>query len=107
MCHGCIADFFEDSASTAFTWGYLISKANEDIFEAKQSHLLVATAICGIGATRQMGSHIKATIGVGNDVEAVKTLVAVVSRLATWAGKPFTVPDVDALAQQIKQALKA
>ncbi|CZR66559.1 uncharacterized protein PAC_16460 [Phialocephala subalpina] len=100
--------YFPDlyGASTAITWGYLISKANEEIFEMKESHLLVLTTICGLGATRQMGSHIKATIGIGNTVANVKTLISVVSRLAIWAEKPFKVPDVDALAEQVRQAAK-
>jgi hypothetical protein len=93
-----------DGASTAITWGYLISKANEEVFEMKESHLLVMTTICGVGATRKMGSHIKATIGLGNAVANVKLLISVVSRLAVWADKPFKVPDVDALAEQVRQA---
>lgn len=96
-----------DGASTAFTWGYLISKANREVFEMQESHLLVLTAICGLGATRQLGSHIKATIGIGNAVAKVKILLSVVSQLAVWADRPFKVPDVDALAEQVRQAAKA
>lgn len=101
--------YFPDlyGASTAITWGYLISKANEEVFEMKESHLLVLTTICGLGATRQMGSHIKATIGIGNTITNVKLLISVISRLAVWADKPFKVPDVDALAEQVRQAAKA
>jgi hypothetical protein len=73
----------------------------------KESHLLVLTTICGLGATRQMGSHIKATIGIGNGIEKVKALISVVSRFAFWADKPFNAPDVDALAEQVRQAAKA
>lgn len=70
----------------------------------KESHLLVMTTICGVGATRQMASHIKATIGIGNAVANVKLLISVLSKLAVWAEKPFKVPDVDALAEQVRQA---
>lgn len=96
----------KDNASTAFTWGYIISHANEEIFEVQESHLLVTTAICGLGAKRQMGSHIKATIGIGNDVSNVKKLLGVVEKLATWAGRPVTMPNVDALAKQVEEAAK-
>jgi hypothetical protein len=54
-----------------------------------------------------MGSHIKATIGIGNIITNVKLLISVVSQLAVWADKPFKVPDVDALAEQVRQAAKA
>lgn len=99
--------YVADNASTAFTWGYIISKANEEVFEMRESHLLVLTAICGLGATRQMGSHVKATIGIGNPPSVVKLLISVVSRLAVWADKPFKIPDVDALAEQVRQVAKA
>jgi len=69
-----------------------------------QSHLLVLTAICALGATRQMGSHVKATIGIGNPVASVKLLVSVVSELAIWAERPIQTPDLDALADQVKEA---
>ena len=95
------------NASTAFTWGYIISKANDEVFEMRESHLLVLTAICGLGATRQMGSHVKATIGIGNPPSVVKILITVVSRLAVWAERPFKIPDVDALAEQVRQTTKA
>jgi hypothetical protein len=95
----------QDNASTAFTWGYIISKANEEVFGMRESHLLVLTAILGLGATRQMGSHIKATLGIGNPVDSIKVLVSVVSKLAVWAGKPFKAPDVDALAEQVRQSV--
>ncbi|KAG9243371.1 hypothetical protein BJ878DRAFT_583243 [Calycina marina] len=99
--------YFTDlfNASTNFTWGYLISKANEEVFEMRQSHLVVAAAITALGVTRQTRSHIKASIGIGNSVDAVKDMVSMVSKIAIWAGRPFSTPDVDALAEQIKQAL--
>lgn len=72
----------------------------------QESHLLVLTAICGLGATRQMGSHIKATIGIGNSVKSVKKLLEVVEKLSAWAGRPLKAPDVDALARQVQEAAK-
>ena len=73
----------------------------------RESHLLVLTAICGLGAKRQMGSHIKATIGIGNKVDCGKKLLTVVERLSVWAGRPMSIPDVDALASQVADAAAA
>ncbi len=82
-----------------------MSKANEEVFDLQESHLIIASAITALGATRQTRSHIKATIGIGNSVETVKAVIGVVSAIAEWGGKPFTLPDVDALAQQIRTSL--
>jgi hypothetical protein len=90
------------ACSTAFTWGYLISKANEEVFEVWQSHLILVAAITGLGAVRQTKSHVKATIGIGNKVDTVKAVLDVVVKIAEWAGRPLTtVPDVDDCARQI------
>ena len=71
----------------------------------RQSHLVVAAAITAYGATRQTRSHILASIGIGNSVDTVKAMVSTVSKIATWGGKPVATPDIDALAEQIRQAL--
>lgn len=68
----------------------------------QESHLLILTGICGLGAKRQIGSHIKATIGIGNNVESVKKLLSVVQKFADWAERPVSLPDVDALAKQVE-----
>jgi hypothetical protein len=93
------------TCSTIVTWGYLVAKANEEVFKPEQSHLIIATAITALGATRQTKSHIKATLGVGNSVAAVKTVIEVVSEIAKWAGRPIVSPNVDELAVEIKRAL--
>jgi len=99
-------DLFQ--TSTVVTWGYLIAKANEEVFEPQDSHLIVATAIMALGATRQTKSHIKATIGVGNPLGLVKSVVAMVTRIAEWADRPKIGPfDVDGLASEIQAHLKA
>ncbi|KAI1610130.1 hypothetical protein EDD36DRAFT_64943 [Exophiala viscosa] len=101
--------YFTDlyTTSTVVTWGYLISKANEEVFQPQDSHLIVATAIMALGATRQTKSHIKATLGIGNSVQCVKTVVGVVTRIAEWADRPRLGPfDVDQLAVEIREALK-
>ena len=95
------------TCSTVVTWGYLIAKANEEVFQPQESHLVVATAIMALGATRQTKSHIKATLGIGNTIQAVKAVVGVVSRIVDWADRPPVGPfDVDQLAGEIQSALK-
>ncbi|KAK4941035.1 hypothetical protein LTR10_018956 [Elasticomyces elasticus] len=106
---GLMERYFTDlyTTSTVVTWGYLISKANEEVFQPQESHLIVATAIMALGATRQTKSHIKATLGIGNSVQCVKTVVDIVTRVAEWANRPRIGPfDVDQLAIEIREALK-
>jgi hypothetical protein len=67
--------------------------------------LIVATAITALGAVRQSKSHIKATIGIGNTVKVVNTVVNVVGKIADWAEKPLTLPDVAECATQIRKAV--
>lgn len=89
------------------TWGYLIAKANEEVFRPEESHLIVSTAIMALGATRQTKSHIKATLGIGNSAACVKAVVEAVAMIAEWEGRPRIGPfDVDQLASEIQQALK-
>ena len=93
--------------STVVTWGYLIAKANEEVFQPNESHLIVATAIMALGATRQTKSHIKATLGIGNSVACVKAVVDIVTRIARWADRPPVGPfDVDHLADEIRRVLR-
>ncbi|KAH7129142.1 hypothetical protein EDB81DRAFT_697248 [Dactylonectria macrodidyma] len=100
--------YFTDlfTCSTVVTWGYLISKANEEVFEPQESHLVIAASIAALGAVRQTKSHIKATLGIGNSVECVKDVLEVVTRIAEWADRPITVFDVDALSLEVQNALK-
>jgi hypothetical protein len=88
----------------------LISKANEHVFTEQESHLIVASAIIALGAARQARSHIKATIGLGNDALVVKSVVNVVRKLAKWADISIDLPNVDECAEElyanIRQQLK-
>ncbi|KIV91819.1 hypothetical protein PV10_06316 [Exophiala mesophila] len=95
------------NGSTAFTWGYLLAAASDNVFDLPHTHFIVATAITALGATRQTRSHLKATMGAGNSTSAVKAMVDVVSEIATWAGRPIVQPDVDALAEEVRSSLKA
>ncbi|KIV87319.1 hypothetical protein PV11_02874 [Exophiala sideris] len=102
--------YFTDlfTTSTVVTWGYLIAKANEEVFQPQESHLIVATAIMALGATRQTKSHLKATMGLGNSVGCVKAVIATVTRIVDWAGRPPVGPfDVDQLASEIQKALQS
>jgi hypothetical protein len=90
------------------SWGYLISKANEEVFEVSQSHLIVCTAIMALGATRQTKSHIKATLGLGNSVKCLKMVVTVVSEILAWADRPRLGDfEIETLAEEIKANLEA
>ena len=95
------------TCSTVVTWGYLIAKANEEVFEPQESHLIIAATIMALGATRQTKSHIKATLGIGNSVGCVKAVVEVVTKIAEWADRPIAAFDVDDLSQQIQAALRS
>ncbi|KAH9206047.1 hypothetical protein DL95DRAFT_469994 [Leptodontidium sp. 2 PMI_412] len=101
--------YFTDlfTCSTVVTWGYLVAKANEEVFQTKESHLIIATAIMALGATRQTKSHIKATLGIGNSVECVKAVLQAVTEIAAWADRPIATFDVDGFAKEIQAALKA
>ncbi|RSL89702.1 hypothetical protein CEP52_014815 [Fusarium oligoseptatum] len=100
--------YFTDlfTCSTVVTWGYLISKANEEVFQPQESHLIIAASIAALGATRQTKSHIKATLGIGNSVACVKSVLGVITEITEWAGRPIGNFDVDALSQEIQKALK-
>ncbi|BCS30687.1 uncharacterized protein APUU_80990S [Aspergillus puulaauensis] len=101
--------YFTDlfTTSTVVTWGYLIAKANEEVFQPEESHLIIASAIMALGATRQTKSHIKATLGIGNSVDCVKAVVEAVTKIAEWASRPRIERfDVDQLAGEVQRALK-
>ncbi|KAK5046574.1 hypothetical protein LTR84_007335 [Exophiala bonariae] len=101
--------YFTDliTTSTVVTWGYLIAKANEEVFEPRESHLVIATAIMALGASRQTKSHIKATLGIGNSIDGVKAVVDMVTQLAEWADRPTIGPfEVGQLGAEIRAALK-
>ncbi|KAI8930861.1 hypothetical protein NX059_011878 [Plenodomus lindquistii] len=105
---GLMDTYFTDlfTCSTVVTWGYLISKANEEVFQPQESHLVVASAIAALGATRQTKSHIKATLGLGNSVALVKDVLDVLREITEWAGRPIGAFDVDGLAKEIRASLE-
>lgn len=68
--------------------------------------MIIAASIAALGATRQTKSHIKATLGIGNSVASVKTVLDVVRKITVWADRPIGSFDVDALSEEIQNALK-
>ncbi|KAF2851665.1 hypothetical protein T440DRAFT_498203 [Plenodomus tracheiphilus IPT5] len=101
--------YFSDlyACSTIVTWGYLIAKTNEEVFEPRESHLIVATAITALGATRQTKSHVKASLGIGNSISCIKAVIDAVSKICEWADRPIASFDVDQLSQELRASLKA
>ncbi|KIX09190.1 uncharacterized protein Z518_00269 [Rhinocladiella mackenziei CBS 650.93] len=97
--------FCKDNSSTGFTWGYLVSKANEEVFSVQQSHLIIAAAISALGATRQTRSHIKATLGLGWEPEVVKDVLRVVLKIADWANKPIEGLEVDSFVTECQKRM--
>ena len=76
------------------------------MFTVNEAHLILLSAITGLGAVRQTRSHIKATLGIGNRVDTVKEMLRVVAKIAEWAGSPLTnLPDVDDCARQVVASL--
>ncbi|KAL2832197.1 hypothetical protein BJY01DRAFT_254016 [Aspergillus pseudoustus] len=90
-------------ATTAIVWGYNISGATQSgLFQDYQTELIVAAAIHSEGASRQARSHVKASLGMGNSLDAVKCMVEIGAEFATWAGVPLPhTIDVDALKAQV------
>ncbi|KAI8648560.1 hypothetical protein NCS57_01467200 [Fusarium keratoplasticum] len=91
--------------STVVGWGFLISKASEEVFGLEHSHLIVAATIMALGATRQTRSHIKATLGLGNSIDVVKAVAETVMDICDWAERNIESFDFDALSVEIQAGL--
>ncbi|KAJ5174161.1 uncharacterized protein N7482_000038 [Penicillium canariense] len=106
---GLMDQYFTDlfTCSTVVTWGYLIAKANEEVFQPNESHLIIVTAIAALGATRQARSHIKATLGIQNTVDSVKAVLQTVMKISEWADRPIHPVDVDGLAEQMHSTARS
>lgn len=75
------------------------------IFKEEHTELLVAAAIASQGATRQARSHAKASITMGNRVDAVKALFRAVEKFNAWNKTPVVATDVDSLASELEETL--
>ncbi|KAF5262574.1 hypothetical protein FOXYS1_6697 [Fusarium oxysporum] len=90
---------------TDLRWGFLISKASEEVFGLEHSHLIVAATIMALGATRQTRSHIKATLGLGNSIDVVKAVTETVIDICDWAERKIESFDIDEFSAEIQAAL--
>jgi hypothetical protein len=90
-------------ATTAIVWGYNIGGVNQSgLFQDYQTELIVTAAIHSEGASRQARSHVKASLGMGNSLQAVKTIVEIGATFADWAKAPLPhAIDVDVLKEQM------
>jgi len=88
---------------TALIWGFNIAGAKTTgLWRDEQIELLVATAVMAGGATRQSRSHIKASVAMGNKVEAVAKVAELAAQFTNWTGVPLpNVLDVHGLAKEL------
>lgn len=91
-------------ADTA-VFGYLLG-GSLDVQTLEQTELTVAAAITAMGATRQARSHIKASLGVGNSIAAVQSMLDVANELVAWNGdRPLVSFNVEELARDVETEL--
>lgn len=108
--HEILGTYFRDldEAMSAVGFGYLMANANKNVFQKRETELLLASSITALGATRQSRSHIKASWGLGSTEEALVAMVSVCEELCRWAGSPMPGEgkiDAKALCAEIKAAL--
>ncbi|KAL4806520.1 hypothetical protein BDV18DRAFT_159692 [Aspergillus unguis] len=84
-------------------WGYLVGSS--PVFELKHAELIIAAAITGLGAMRQVKSHVKCAISVGNSVQVVSAVVEAAREIAAWNGRVFGEVDVGLLEGELKRNL--
>jgi hypothetical protein len=91
------------NVSTAFTSGYIISKSERcDLPDETEPPARPDGNLPSSGhSTGGNPQHIKATIRSGDSVTTVKDLISAVSQLASWAGSPIEMTDVDDLLEQV------
>ncbi|KAL3481305.1 hypothetical protein BJX99DRAFT_253608 [Aspergillus californicus] len=69
-------------------WGYLVGSS--PIFELKDAEMLVAASIAGLGATRQVRSHVKCALSVGNSLELVSAMLEAAREIGSWNGRSLS-----------------
>lgn len=87
---------------TKVTWavvfGYsLAGTTATGIFDEKQTQLLLTAAIASSGATRQARSHLKASVGLGNSLNAADAVNEAAVALNAWNGVEIANVDVSSL----------
>ncbi|KAL2826743.1 hypothetical protein BJY01DRAFT_255909 [Aspergillus pseudoustus] len=83
-------------------WGYNVGGAVKAGLHPRETELFIATAIISSGATRQARSHIKASLGMGNEIGVVAKIVELANEFTDWNGAPIEAVDVEALAAEIR-----
>lgn len=93
--------------ANAAVFGFLIG-GSENIQTLPLSEIIVASAIAGIGATRQANSHFKGSLGLGISPEALEAVLSVVEQVAAW--NKTVLPgriDIAELVQEVKANLQS
>ncbi|KAM6529322.1 hypothetical protein FALCPG4_007461 [Fusarium falciforme] len=82
-----IGEFFPEISYVGNTvvFGFLIG-GSQSIHRLPLTELIVASAIAGVGATRQARSHLKASIGLGISLKAIESVVVAVDEISAWNG---------------------
>ncbi|EXA32382.1 hypothetical protein FOVG_16428 [Fusarium oxysporum f. sp. pisi HDV247] len=72
----------------------------------KDAEIIVASAIIGLGATRQARSHGKAALGQGCSIKALEAIDAVAHEVGKWNGSSLhTALDVPQLYEELQNEL--
>lgn len=80
-------------------FGYLCGGST--VLPLKDVEIFVASAIIGLGASRQARSHCKAALQLGNSPDAMAAIDAVAQEIAVWNGTPL--PERLDLHQLVKE----
>ncbi|TVY58572.1 hypothetical protein LCER1_G000208 [Lachnellula cervina] len=105
--HWMLKRYFPDMtyATDTFIFGYLAT-GSLDIFELKQTELIIAAAILAMGATRQSRSHCKASMQLGNSEVVVSALVDTARKIGDWNSQRLSDNIVvSSLAEELKNNL--
>lgn len=73
--------------ATTAIFGYLLGGSKA--LNLRDAEVIVASAIIGLGATRQARSHGKAALGQGNTTQALAAIDAVAQEVGKWNGTPI------------------
>ncbi|RSL39570.1 hypothetical protein CEP53_013962 [Fusarium sp. AF-6] len=103
-----IGEFFPEISyvANAVIFGFLVG-GSQNVQRLPLTEVIVASAIAGIGATRQAKSHIKASMGLGASLSAMESVAAVVDEISAWNGdeRPGNINVAD-LAEEAKANLE-
>ncbi|EXK86388.1 hypothetical protein FOQG_09660 [Fusarium oxysporum f. sp. raphani 54005] len=90
--------------ATTSIFGYLLGGCRA--LKLKDAEIIVASAIIGLGATRQARSHGKAALGQGCSIKALEAIDAVAHEVGKWNGSRLhTALDVPQLYEELQNEL--